>query len=318
MTTATVTTATVTTATVTTATVTTATVTTERPDGLCPVTIDLDGAWCYRALHGVNRARDAHACDDCFDSDDDAILDEGLPRFLDICERVGVRATLFVVGRDLGRPRFRERLEQAVAAGHRLMSHSFSHRYDLAALPPGDIVVDLERAASLIAHASGAAPVGFRAPGYTTSPALWQALVQTGHRWSSSVLPSPPYLGAKRAVATWARLHGRRSASQRGSVRAYSPWFERPPPPLVEVPITTALGLPWLGTTVALLPDAAAAALTSLAVATTPPEALVFELHLADFADGRHLPAAQPDATVPLAAKCARLERALRAIAAAG
>jgi peptidoglycan/xylan/chitin deacetylase (PgdA/CDA1 family) len=296
--------------------VTRADVTPARPDGLCRVTIDLDGAWCYRALHGVNRAEDTAAAADCFDTDDDAILDEGLPRFLEICERVGICATLFVVGRDVGRPRFRDRLEQAVAAGHRLMSHSFSHRYDLAALPAGDIVVDLTRAAVLIAEVSGTAPVGFRAPGYTTSAALWQALVQTGHRWSSSVLPSPAYLGAKRAVATWARLHGRRSASQRGSVRAYSPWFERPPPPLVELPITTALGLPWLGTTVALLPDAAAAALTSLAVATTPPEALVFELHLADFADGRHLPAAQPDATVPLAAKCSRLERALRAIAA--
>jgi hypothetical protein len=131
------------------------------------------------------------------------------------------------------------------------------------------------------------------------------------------VLPSLPYLGAKRAVAAWARLRGRRSASQRGSLRAYSPWYARPPAPLHEVPITTALGLPWLGTTVALLPDDAAAALTSLALATTPPQALVFELHIADFADGRHLPAAQPDAKVPLAVKRARLERALTAIASA-
>lgn len=283
-----------------------------RPTGLHAVTIDLDGAWCYRAIHGVAAAAD-HG-DGVFDDDDDAILAEGLPRFLDVCARLDVKATLFVVARDLGRPLFRARLQQAVAAGHSVMSHSFSHRYDLATQPIARIVADLERARGLIADATGVVPAGFRAPGYTTSAALWQALLTTGHRWTSSVLPSLPYLLAKRAVRSLTRLRAARSASQPGTWRAYSPLYTRPPAPLVEVPVTTAFGWPWLGTTIALLPDDVGAALTRLALRTTPPERLVFELHAADFADGRHLPAGQPDAGVPLADKRRRVEATLRAI----
>lgn len=285
---------------------------TPRPAGLHAVTIDLDGAWCYRAIHGV-AAADDHG-DGLFDDDDDAILAEGVPRFLEMCARLGVKATLFVVARDLGRPRFRALLQQAIGEGHAVMSHSFSHRYDLAAQPHERVVADLERARSLIADATGVRPEGFRAPGYTTSPTLWRALAETGHRWTSSVLPSPPYLLAKRAVRALTHLRGGRSASQAGSWRAYSPLFARPPAPLVEVPVTTALGWPWLGTTIALLPDDVAAALTHLALRTTPTEALVFELHAADFADGRHLPPGQPDAAVALGDKLRRLEAALRAI----
>jgi peptidoglycan/xylan/chitin deacetylase (PgdA/CDA1 family) len=285
-----------------------------RPEGLHAVTIDLDGAWCYRAIHGVVAAGD-HG-DGVFDDDDDAILAEGLPRFLDACTRLDVKATLFVVARDLGRPRFRLLVQQAIAAGHAVMSHSFSHRYDLASQSVERIVADLARARGLIADATGVVPPGFRAPGYTTSAALWQALVTTGHRWTSSVLPSPPYLAVKRAVRALTRLRGARSASQAGAWRAYSPLYARPPAPLVEMPVTTALGWPWLGTTIALLPDDAGAALTRLALTTTPRERLVFELHAADFADGRHLPPGQPDADVPLADKRRRIERTLRAIAA--
>jgi hypothetical protein len=284
-----------------------------RPPGLHAVTIDLDGAWCYRAIHGAIAANDRG--DGLFDDDDDAVLAEGLPRFLELCAEVGVTATLFVVARDLGRPRFRAMLQQAVAAGHSVMSHSFSHRYDLAAQPGERIAADLARARALIEDATGHAPEGFRAPGYTTSPALWQALVATGHRWSSSVLPSPPYLLAKRVVRARTWLRGARSASQAGTFRAYSPLHARPPAPLLECPVSTALGWPWLGTTIALLPDAVAAALTRVALATTPPDRLVFELHAADCADGRHLPAGQPDATVALADKQRRLRATLQAIA---
>jgi hypothetical protein len=284
-----------------------------RPAGLHAVTIDLDGAWCYRAIHGVEFDHGDHG-DAVFDADDDVVLDEGLPRFLELCARLDVQATLFVVGRDLGRPRFRARLQQAVAAGHAVMSHSHGHRYDLASRHPEQIESDVARARDLIEGATGVRPPGFRAPGYTTSPALWRALARTGHAWSSSVLPSPAYLAARRLVRLQTRLRGRRSASQPGSLRAFSPLWAAPPPPLVEHPITTAAGLPWLGTTVAMAGDVAGAALTTLALATTPARSLVFELHVADLVDGGHLPAGQPDARVPLADKLRRLEATLRRV----
>ena len=51
-------------------------------------------------------------------------------------------------------------------------------------------------------------PTGFRAPGYTTSETLWQALVATGFQWSSSALPSPTYLAARTLVRWRTRLGG--------------------------------------------------------------------------------------------------------------
>lgn len=282
-----------------------------RPAGLHGVTIDLDGGWCYRAIHGV---ADPVPADGVFEHDDDPILAEGLPRFLDLCAKLDVRATLFVVGRDVGRPGFRAHLAAAAAAGHSVMSHSFSHRYDLATLADDVIAADLQRARALIAGVTGVVPEGFRAPGYTTSPGLWRALVATGHAWTSSVLPSPAYLAARRLVRLKTRLRGAVSASQAGRWRAFSPAWARPPAPLIECPITTAAGLPWIGTTVAMASDAVASALTATALTTTAPAAVVFELHVADVADGRHLPPGQPDAGVPLQDKLRRLEQTLRSI----
>ena len=281
------------------------------------VTIDLDGAWCYRAIHGTRDDDDDD--DDNDDDDDDPLLADGLPRFLEVCARLDVRATLFVVARDLRRPGFARLMKQAADAGHDVMSHSFSHAYDLARWPAARLAADLAASRDAIAAVTGRLPTGFRAPGYTTSETLWQALVATGFQWSSSALPSPTYLAARTLVRWRTRLGGGVSSSQPGSWRAFSPLFAQPPAPLREYPISTAWGLPWTGTTLALLPDVAADALTTLALHTPRPAhwPLVFELHAADFADGRHLPAAQPDAAVPLRDKLRRLERTLARLAGA-
>jgi len=267
------------------------------------VTIDLDGAWCYRRLHGDRRAQPGPR---------DPVLLAGTERFLDACARLDVKATLFVIGADLEVcGAFRDLITAAARAGHDVMSHSYAHAYDLAHFNDDDLRTDVVRARDVIAQVTGVVPVGFRAPGYTTSEAMWRALIAGGALWSSSVLPSPPYLWARSLVRLRAARSGTPSASMPGSVRAFSPLFARPPSPLVEHPISTAAGLPWLGTTLALLPDAAADALTTLALATTPAAALVFELHAADFVDGGLLPTRQPDRDVPLLDKSRRIERAM-------
>jgi peptidoglycan/xylan/chitin deacetylase (PgdA/CDA1 family) len=292
----------------------------QRATGPRRVTIDLDGAWCYRAVHGAPSARATNGDDD----EEDALLLEGTSRFLDMVSALNITATLFVVGRDLKRPLFRALIRDASAAGHDVMSHSYSHAYDLARWPQERIRRDLAAAQAGIADVTGIVPTGFRAPGYTTSEALWGAMIDVGLQWSSSVLPSPAYLAARRLVRLRAALRGTQSSSQAGTWASFSPAHPRPPKPLVEHPITTAAGLPWIGTTIALSPDAAAAALTKTALLTarwmTPFTSMpiVFEAHAADFADGRHLPPEQPDAHVRLDDKLRRLRACLTAIRAMG
>ena len=272
------------------------------------LTIDLDGAWCYRQIHGVGGGDD---------DDDDPLLAAGLPRFLELCARLSVTATLFVVGVDLRRERYARLIAAAAAAGHQVMSHSHSHAYDLSRWPRARIVDDVAASVAAIEAVTGARPTGFRAPGYNLSPALLDAVVDVGLRWSSSLLPAPAYFGARALVIARTALAGRRSASLLGDPRAFGlRRRRRHPNGLEEFPISAPWGVPLTGTVLALLPDSAAAwlgdaaALRSSGVGDDP----LLELHAADFVDGELLPAGQPDRHVPLVDKLRRIERAARAV----
>jgi hypothetical protein len=279
------------------------------------LTLDLDAAWCYRAIHGVDVDSASDVDDRAVDVDDDGVLVPGFSRFLDLCARLGAKATLFVVTRDLASPRYAGLVNAAAAAGHDVESHSHRHHYDLSRRPAAAIRKDLDDSVRAIVDVTGRAPVGFRAPGYNLSPALTDAVKDAGFAYSSSILPSPLYFGARAAVIAKTRLGGRRSASLVGDARAFSPLLRRTHKHengLVEHPMSAPYGVPFTGTLLALLPDVAVDVLVD-AVAADPDGQL--ELHAADFVDGRALPAAQPDAHVRLADKLRRIERACAALA---
>ena len=71
----------------------------------------------------------------------------------------------------------------------------------------------MARCSDAIAEAAGAAPLGFRAPGYTINDALFEVLAELGMRYDSSVFPCPAYYAAKVAAISGYRLLGRRSHS---------------------------------------------------------------------------------------------------------
>ena len=96
------------------------------------VSVDLDDLACYHAIHGLAAPDPSHA---------GVVLERCLPRFLALFDELGVRATFFVVGRDLQRDlaaggRGAALLRQALAAGHELGNHSFAHAYDLVRWAP--------------------------------------------------------------------------------------------------------------------------------------------------------------------------------------
>ncbi len=271
------------------------------------ITIDVDGVRHYHAIHGLP----AHP-------GPDPIWTAGVPRALELCAAHGVRATFFVVTADLSDPAARALVQRAHAAGHEIASHSHAHRYDLSALPRGEIEADLRRSIEVITDVTGVPPRGFRAPGYTLSEPLVAALITLGFAYDSSVLRAPTYWAARAAARLVMRLRGRSSASLLGDLRQFLPGYA--PPGLRELPITGVLGWPWLGTTLALTPAPIGAAATTLACAMPRRDPLVLELHAIDLCDRSDgfsdaLVRAQPDLRVPLAVKCARLERALTTLA---
>lgn len=281
---------------------------------LASVSVDLDSLACYAAIFGLERAP-------LDDRARRAIPALALERFGELFESLGLKGTFFAVGRDYESDAAAVGALQAAArAGHEIASHSFSHDYALARRPPAEIADDLARAKALLERTVGAAfRGGFRAPGYTLTPALLEALVATGHAYDSSLLASPAYYLAKAAAVTGMRLAGRVSRSILGPPAQL---FASPRPHrrggLPELPIAVVPGvrLPFYGTLVVSAPEALSAALAR----TLRGPHLNFELHgidLVDESDGipKALAAAQRDARIPVRVKRARLSAVLRALA---
>jgi peptidoglycan/xylan/chitin deacetylase (PgdA/CDA1 family) len=291
------------------------------------VSVDLDATECYFRIHALPGSPPEKARF--------AILRRCLPRFAELFDRHGVKATFFVVGRDLEDDREgRQNLIDLAAAGHELGNHSFSHPYDLTRLPAPRIAEEVDRAHGAITGCAGAAPVGFRAPGYTTSDALIELLCARGYAYDSSTFPSVPYYLAKAAVMGAYRVLGGRSGSIIGSPavllaprapyrpaagQAYRPGDR----PILELPmsVTPGLRLPVIGTTVVASPDWVRRRLVAAALRAP---FFNLELHGIDLCDAESdgmppaLIARQPDLRLPLARKLAALDATLREARAAG
>jgi peptidoglycan/xylan/chitin deacetylase (PgdA/CDA1 family) len=291
------------------------------------VSVDLDAVECYFRIHALPGPPPESARF--------AILQRCLPRFAELFARHGVQATFFVVGRDLDEDaQGRRTLAELAAAGHELANHSYAHLYDLTRLPAARQADEVDRAHGAIAACAGAAPVGFRAPGYETSAGLIDLLCQRGYAYDSSTFPAVPYYLAKAAVMAGLRLRGRKSGSilgRPGVLRAprdpYRPAardaYRTGHQPIIELPMTVTpwLRLPVFGTALVAAP----AWLRRRLVAAALREPLFnLELHGIDLADAEAdgfppaLIAVQPDLRVPLARKLAALDETLTAARAAG
>lgn len=251
------------------------------------VTLDLDDLGCYHALHGLPEPAPDTAR---------LALEVWLPRFLDAFAKLKVRATIFVIGRDLARDlaaggRGAASLARALDEGHELANHSFSHAYDLTSWSARDIADDLRRCDGLLREL-GARPRGFRAPGYTHDRELLLQVAALGYDYDSSLLPSPTYFLAKLGVLGLGRLRGRSSASQRSGLRSFvgaTAVHYLPELGLWEVPIGVSPGLrvPMTGTFVLAdrLPLLGKGAAEQLRNEAKRAPHLHLELHAIDLAD---------------------------------
>jgi hypothetical protein len=226
---------------------------------LASISIDLDGLGCYHAIHGLEPPPAGNP-----------VYALAVPRFLELFEAFGIRATFFVITRDLDDEGVREVLAQVIEAGHEVASHTHSHPYHFGQLSREEMAAELDVAKARLVEVVGAEPIGFRAPGYNLADALLGLLAERGYRYDSSVFPCPPYYLAKAAVMTAMRIVGRRSGSALTDPRAWlaplQPYrpsrrgFHRPPRggeeavPLWEVPMCVVpwLRLPVIGTSLAL------------------------------------------------------------------
>jgi peptidoglycan/xylan/chitin deacetylase (PgdA/CDA1 family) len=259
---------------------------------LAALSVDLDEIPSYFAIHGL-------AEPSASSPSASAVYDAGLGRLDAFARAVDVPLTLFAIGRDLARPENAEALRAFADRGHAVENHSLDHRYDLVRLAPAEITRQVQGGADAVERATGRRPTGFRAPGYTMTDEVFDALEQLGVAWDSSVFPCPAYYGAKALVLGAQRVRGRVSASILDTPRVLTaptrpyrpgrPYTRRGDRRVVELPIqvTPGLRLPVIGTSLGLAGPAGARALGRRCAS----EPLVnVELHGLDFVDASDAP----------------------------
>ncbi len=296
------------------------------------ISIDLDGIGCYYRIHGLGPppAELEHV-----------ILERAMPRAANLFAARGIHVTWFVIGRDAdgdaalpdraARAANAQRLGKLAQHGDELANHSYTHPYELARLPAGEVTAEILGCDRVLRAITGKAPRGFRAPGYDVSAAMLDTLTKNGYRYDSSIFPAPGYYAAKAAVMAALAIARRPSGAVLTNPRALvapaepyrpamtAPW-RRGQAPIVELPVavTPWARLPAIGTSLIVAP---AALRKRIVRAMAGRNFFNFELHGIDFADAEkdgipgELVDRQPDLRVPIAEKLARLEQLLDQLA---
>lgn len=228
--------------------------------GLASISVDLDSLPHYCRIHGLPESiLDADARE--------LVYTRGVARFRELWASLGITGTFFAIGEDLTSAAAASVLRDAHQSGCEVGNHTWSHDYALSRRAPAEIDEEVARAEDAIEAAVGVRPEGFRAPGYTLSPALYRVLEARGYAYDSSTFPAVPYYAAKAAVMGALRAAGRPSRAILDSPRVLraptQPYFPDPAQPyargqgrVLELPITTVpvTRLPFIGTFAVLFP----------------------------------------------------------------
>jgi len=145
---------------------------------------------------------------------DPLVYGRALPRLLEIFARCGVRATLFVVGRDARDQR--EALASLSASGHEVASHSQTHPLAFASLAPDRMRDELHVSRDALEQATGRPVLGYRSPNFDMNARGLEALAECGYRYDASGYPTPLLLPARLLLALKSR--------DPGAVMRLRPW----------------------------------------------------------------------------------------------
>ncbi|HDY86482.1 MAG TPA: DUF2334 domain-containing protein [bacterium] len=110
-------------------------------------------------------------------------------RMIDMLDGMGIKATFFLVGKCCEHPINVSVIKEIVQNGHEIGNHSYSHKenYDIS---DEEIVLEIEKADTLIKETIGVKPVGYRAPGYQITKKGIEVLELYGYKYDASVMPT--------------------------------------------------------------------------------------------------------------------------------
>lgn len=143
------------------------------------VQIDVDGIWVIFQHFGFD-----------YEGAQDKMYESSVPRFLDLFDEYGIKATLFVVGRDLLSPAKVALLKKAVQKGHEIANHTMTHAEGFSFLPLNKKKQEIADAEKIIQDKLGVTTKGFRTPSNDVDAETLKILEDRGYVYDSSLLPT--------------------------------------------------------------------------------------------------------------------------------
>lgn len=180
------------------------------------------------------------------------VLEQGMPRLLDLYERYGVKATFFFTGH-IARL-YPEVVRMAQARGHEVGSHGLTHEVAKAfdVLSRDEQLQHLRESKKILEDITGEAVVSFRAPAARVGKEIPALLREAGYEIDSSV--ASQRLDMFFSFGSWNKLHWL-TAPRHAYFAQDDNIFRRSEKPegLFEIPIS-AFGFPYIGTFMRIAP----------------------------------------------------------------
>jgi hypothetical protein len=277
---------------------------------LAGLSVDVDSVACHLEGYGFERPGDPGEA-----------YDLAVPRALDLFDRLGTRATFFLIAQEAERrPAV---VRDIVRRGHEVASHSLTHTVPFLAQGTESNRLEVGESKRILDEVSGTSIEGFRAPSWEGSAGLRRELSAAGYAYDASAFPSILLPALRWSVA---RLSpNARRIDVPGTIRGIfgktEPWLEQDgTDPFVVIPLATTplFRLPFYHTMRFLLPASVFASIerTTLRRRITP----TYVMHAVDFLGveeddldpriSRH-----PGMSLGVDAKLAVAEQAVRALA---
>ena len=178
------------------------------------------------------------------------VMNQGMPRLLDLYDKYGVKATFFYTGHIA--KLYPEVVKMAYERGHEVGSHGLTHEVDKAfdVLSPEDQLSHLRQSKQILEDIIGKEVISFRAPAARVGKAFAAILEEAGFRVDSSV--SSQRLDMMFSFGALKKLHWL-TAPRKAYFTKSDNIFKKGNSNVLEIPIS-AMGFPYIGTFMRIAP----------------------------------------------------------------
>ena len=178
------------------------------------------------------------------------VLNQGMPRLLDLYDKYGVKATFFYTGHIA--KLYPDVVKMAYARGHEVGSHGLTHEVSKAfdVLSPEEQLSHLRQSKQILEDIIGDQVVSFRAPAARVDKAFPKVLAEAGFKVDSSV--SSQRLDMMFSFGALKKLHWL-TAPRKAYFTQTDNIFRKGESDVMEAPIS-ALGFPYIGTFMRIAP----------------------------------------------------------------